>query len=124
MSLNSGTVVSLSVLLGVTVYVVDLAVRLWKARGAVSKEQRDSLREPIEIRGTILDNTRDAVALQSALMLDLREEIKRLRSELDMKDAELAETRKQVQAQRMEIARLYTVIGKYSTGMPDNTDSQ
>lgn len=110
--MNVSTVFILAGIAGVVTFARDIVAQIRTHYRNVTERERAQLREPVEIRGMILDNTRDAVSLQSALLLDLRQDVTRLRDENAIKDLEIAELRKKNAGYEKQISDLYSVIGK------------
>jgi hypothetical protein len=106
---NVATVFVLAAVVSLLTFARDLAVHLKQRHVNLTADERASLREPVEIRGMVMDNTRDAMTLQSALLLDLRNELTRLREE----NNELR--RKNVELERKE-RELYIQIGRIQAG--------
>jgi chromosome segregation ATPase len=109
---TAGQIAVTASLVVILTFFQDFLARIKTRKTQLTAEERARLREPLEAHGLILDNAKDAVALQSALLLDLRNDVDRLRGESAQKDAEIVRLKTENREHQRTAMSLYARIGK------------
>lgn len=122
MAVTSNEIMVVSALVVVLTYVRDLYVRMRQRHKDLTKEERESLREPVEVRGLVMDNTRDAVNLQSTILQEYRQDIVHKQEEISALRKRTAELETAVDLKNREIADLWTRLGRLQVSMEVKRD--
>lgn len=87
---------------GIFAFGRDLFQAVVKSRRKIADAQQRVLREPLEVHGMVIENTKEAMALQTAVMVDLRLTIEQERREGAAKDILVETMRRQRDDARAE----------------------
>lgn len=113
--MNYPTIFLLAAVVAVLTFAKDVVAHLKLKRLHLQAEERDSFKEPLEIRSMVLGNVQDSVALQTAILVDYRTDIVRLREEVALKDKAIVDLRASQVDYEKKLADLYRTIGILQT---------
>jgi len=114
-SISAGDVMTISALVVVISYASDLISKLLRRRKQLTADERAAEREPEELHGLVLGNVREMLAVNRSVVDAMRADLLAARADNDMKDTQIAELRRLLQAEQhgrrqdsIETGRLYT----------------
>lgn len=106
--MNTFDVVAIATLVAVLTYARDVVAGFGRRRRQKTVEQTAAERNEVEIRGIVLGDAKDSLALTSALLLDQRLQIASMRDELALKQIEVSDLQR-------EQGKLYALVGRLQT---------